>query len=154
EFARHAEELGASAVMAIPPVTASLGIAATEKYFATIANSVSIPLVVQDSSHYVGTPIELSVYLNLFEQFGPNRIFFRPEGRPLGPSLSKLRDATDGAARIFQGSGGINLVDCYRRGIAGTMTGMDQLDAIVALWDALEAGDEERIYQLSLPMSA
>lgn len=154
EFAQHAEELGASAVMAIPPVAASLGNVATENYFAKIANSVSIPLIVQDGSHYVGTPIDLGVYLNLFERFGADRIFFKPEARPLGPNVSKLRDATDGAARIFQGSGGVNLVDCYRRGIAGTMAGVDQLDAIVALWDALEAGDEERIYQLSLPMSA
>jgi 2-keto-3-deoxy-L-arabinonate dehydratase len=154
EFAKHAESLGASAVMAIPPVTASLGSAATGDYFAKIANSVSIPLVVQDASSYVGAPIDLSVYLNLLEQFGAERIFFKPEASPLGPNLSKLRDATHGAALIFEGSGGINLVDCYRRGIVGTMPGMDLLDGIVALWDALEAGDDERVYQLSLPISA
>jgi 4-hydroxy-tetrahydrodipicolinate synthase len=154
EFAKHAESLGASAVMAIPPVATSLGSAATENYFAKIANSVSIPLVVQDASSYVGVPIDLNVYLNLLEQFGADRIFFKPEASPLGPNLSRLRDATHGTARIFEGSGGINLVDCYRRGIVGTMPGMDQLDAIVALWGALEAGDEERIYQLSLPISA
>ena len=90
----------------------------------------------------------------MLEQFGSERIFFKPEASPLGPNLSKLRDATQGTARIFEGSGGINLVDCYRRGIVGTMPGMDLLDGIVALWDALEAGDEERIYQLSLPISA
>ena len=154
EFAKHAEGIGASAVMAIPPVTASLGSVATEDYFAKIANSVSIPLVGQDASSYVGAPIDLTVYLNLLEQFGTERIFFKPEASPLGPNLSKLRDATHGTARIFEGSGGINLVDCYRRGIVGTMPGMDLLDAIVALWDALEAGDDERTYQLSLPVSA
>jgi 4-hydroxy-tetrahydrodipicolinate synthase len=154
EFAKQAETLGASAVMAIPPVAASLGSAGTGHYFAKIANSVSIPLVVQDASSYVGAPIDLTVYLNLLEQFGANRIFFKPEASPLGPNLSKLRDATHGTARIFEGSGGINLVDCYRRGIVGTMPGMDLLDAIVALWDALEDGDDERIYQLSLPISA
>jgi 4-hydroxy-tetrahydrodipicolinate synthase len=154
EFAKHAESLGASAVMAIPPVAAPLESAATENYFARIANSVSIPLVVQDASSYVGAPIDLTVYLNLLEQFGADRIFFKPEASPLGPNLSRLRDATRGTARIFEGSGGINLVDCYRRGIVGTMPGMDQLDAIVALWNALEEGDEDRIYQLSLPISA
>src|SRR3954469_22293883 len=34
EFAKHAESLGASAVMAIPPVTTSLGSVATGDYFA------------------------------------------------------------------------------------------------------------------------
>jgi 4-hydroxy-tetrahydrodipicolinate synthase len=154
ELAQHAECSGASAVMAIPPTAASLDCAATRNYFATIANSVSIPLIVQDASSYVGAPIDVSVYLGLLEQFGVDRIYFKPEANPLGSNLSKLRDSTHGAARIFEGSGGINLVDCYRRGIVGTMPGMDLLDGIVALWNALEAGDDERIYQLSLPIGA
>ena len=154
KFARHAEGLGASAVMAIPPVATSLGNAATRDYFAAIASSISIPLVVQDASGYVGAAIDLSVYLDMLEQFGPDRIFFKPEARPLGPNLSRLRDVTSGQARIFEGSGGINLVDCYRRGIVGTMPGTDLLDGIVALWKALAARDEDRIYQLSLPITA
>jgi 2-keto-3-deoxy-L-arabinonate dehydratase len=152
EFATHAERHGATALMAIPPVATALGSAATQEYFAAIARSVSIPLVVQDASSYVGAAIDLSVYLNLLEEFGADRIYFKPEASPLGPNLSRLRDATLGKARVLEGSGGINLVDCYRRGIVGTMPGMDLLDSIVALWKALQAGDEERIYQLSLPI--
>ena len=34
------------------------------------------------------------------------------------------------------------------------MPGTDLLDGIVALWRALEAGDENRIYELALPISA
>lgn len=154
EFAGHAEGLGASAVMAIPPVATSLNGPRTSDYFAAIARSLSIPLVVQDASSYVGAAIDLSVYLRLLDEFGEQRIFFKPEASPLGPNLSKLRDASHGKARIFEGSGGINLVDCYRRGIVGTMPGADLLDGIVALWRALEAGDDERIYQLSLPICA
>ncbi|MEZ6058896.1 MAG: dihydrodipicolinate synthase family protein [Planctomycetaceae bacterium] len=154
EFARHAAALDASAVMAIPPVATRLGSAAAADYFAAIADSVSIPLIVQDASNYVGGGIDLSVYLDLLKRFGADRIFFKPEASPLGPNLSKLRDATNGEARIFEGSGGMNLVDCYRRGITGTIPGMDLLDAIVALWNALRAGDEERVYQLSLPVCA
>ena len=154
EFAGHAEEHGASAVMAIPPVATALGSVATREYFAAIAGSISIPLVVQDASSYVGAAIDLSVYLRLLEEFGDHRIYFKPEASPLGPNLSKLRDATQGKARIFEGSGGINLVDCYRRGIAGTMPGTDLLDGIVALWKALQAGDDERTYLLSLPICA
>jgi 2-keto-3-deoxy-L-arabinonate dehydratase len=154
DFAQHAEGLGASAVMAIPPVATSLGSAATTEYFASIARSISIPLVVQDASNYVGASIDLGVYLTLLEEFGERRILFKPEASPLGPNLSKLRDATNEKARIFEGSGGINLVDCYRRGIVGTMPGTDLLDAIIALWKALKAGEEKRIYELSLPISA
>jgi|688.fasta_scaffold06560_5 4-hydroxy-tetrahydrodipicolinate synthase len=154
EFAKHAESLGADAVMAIPPVATGLSGEKTVEYFSGIASSIEIPLVVQDASSYVGAAIDLSVYLRLLDQFGEHRICFKPEASPLGPNLSKLRDASKGKARIFEGSGGINLVDCYRRGIVGTMPGTDLLDGIVALWRALQAGDEKRIYELSLPICA
>ncbi len=154
EHAAAAEAAGATAVMAIPPVATRLSSAALEDYFAQIAAAVSLPLVVQDASGYVGAAIDLGVYLNLLDRFGPERILFKPEASPLGPNLSRLRDASGGTAKIFEGSGGINLVDCYRRGIHGTMPGTDLLDAIVALWQALQAGDDDRIYELAFPISA
>jgi 4-hydroxy-tetrahydrodipicolinate synthase len=46
------------------------------------------------------------------------------------------------------------LVDSYRRGIAGTMPGMELLDGIVALWRALERGDAESADQLHFPICA
>lgn len=153
ELAQHAQSLGASAVMAIPPVSTRLTGTATRDYFADIAQSITIPLVVQDASGYVGTAIPLEISVELFERFGPERIAFKPEASPLGPNLSRLRDATGGEARIFEGSGGINLVDCYRRGIQGTMPGTDLLDGVVALWKALKIGDEDRTYELSLLIS-
>ena len=72
----------------------------------------------------------------------------------MGPNLSALRDATGGEARIFEGSGGILLIDSHRRGIAGTMPGMDLLDGIVEIWLALNAGDEARAYEMYFPVCA
>ena len=66
---------------------------------------------------------------------------FKPEAPPLGQNLSLLREATGGQAAIFEGSGGIALLDAYRRGIAGTMPGTEIVWAIRAEWDALTAGD-------------
>ena len=153
-YAQHAADMGASAVMAIPPISSRIGDAAVNDYFASIASAISIPVVVQDASNYVGKPINQQVYIDLLEEFGPDRILFKPEASPLGPNLSALRDATGGQARIFEGSGGINLVDCFRRGIVGTMPGTDLLDGIVALWRALKSGDDERAYQLYFPICA
>ena len=59
-----------------------------------------------------------------------------------------------GKAKIFEGSGGVFLIDSYRRGIAGTMPGMDLLDGIVAIWRALAAGDEETAYRVYFPVCA
>ena len=95
----------------------------------------------------------LALQAGLYNEYG-DRVVFKPEATPIGPRLSALRDATGGQAPVLEGTGGIALVDSYRRGIVGTMPGADLIDALVALWQALEAGDEQRIYQLSLPISS
>jgi 4-hydroxy-tetrahydrodipicolinate synthase len=154
EYGAAAHAAGADAVMAIPPTTTALPDAALEEYFATIVGQVGLPLIVQDASSYVGREIPLDVSVRLLDRFGPERVLFKPEANPIGPNLSRLRDATRGRARIFEGSGGIALVDSFRRGITGTMPGMEFLPAIVALWRVLKAGDEAAIYRLSLPICA
>jgi len=153
-YAKHAERAGCDAVMAVPPLSVRLGAGALADYYRAIADAISIPVIVQDASGYVGQAIPLAVYEQLLTRFGEEKIVFKPEASPIGPNLSALRDATGGRARIFEGSGGIHLVDSFRRGIAGTMPGVDLLDAVVALWKALERGDEAAIYRLSFPISA
>jgi dihydrodipicolinate synthase/N-acetylneuraminate lyase len=152
--AAAAEQAGCDAVMAVPPMTARLPAAAVVDYFREIAESVAVPLIVQDASGYVGQAIPHSACVDLLDRYGPEKILFKPEASPLGPNLSALRDATGGRARIFEGSGGILLVDSYRRGIVGTMPGVDLLDGVIALWRALEAGDDYATYEISLPLSA
>ncbi|WP_145215102.1 dihydrodipicolinate synthase family protein [Gimesia alba] len=153
-FARHAEEVGCDAVMAIPPVTTALPEAALWDYFSALAEQCSLPLIVQDASSYVGNAISIDFYRRLLEQYGAEKIRFKPEASPIGPNLSALRDATDGLALIYDGSGGILLVDAYRRGISGTMPGVDLLDGIIALWKALRTGDEAAIYRIYFPICA
>ena len=150
-----AQRAGCDALMAVPPMATRLSSEAMVDYFSGIAESVSLPLIVQDASGYLGQPIPLAVYIQLLDRYGHEKILFKPEASPLGPNLSKLRDASEGRAKIFEGSGGILLVDSYRRGIIGTMPGVDLLDAVVALWRALEGDkDGDAIYRLSLPISA
>ena len=152
-FARHAEAAGADALMAIPPVSIVLDDEELRAYYERILTAVKIPVIVQDASGYVGRPMPISPQARILEDFG-ERVLFKPEANPVGPLLSALRDATGGQAKVFEGSGGIALVDNYRRGIVGTMPAADLIDGVVALWNALQAGDEERAYQLSLPISS
>jgi len=140
--------------MAIPPTLTGLPASEVQDYFTAIAEATDLPLIVQDASAYVGQAIPLEVHVKLLERFGPDKILFKPEAAPLGPNLSALRDATGGEARIFEGSGGILLIDSFRRGITGTMPGMDLLDGIVEIWRALNAGEEARAYEVHFPISA
>lgn len=154
ERARVAESEGCDAVMATPPMTSRLPARAMRDYFARIADAISIPVIVQDASGYVGQPIPVATQAELFHQFGPEKMLFKPESNPTGPVLSELRDATAGKALIFEGSGGIHLPDSYRRGVAGTMPGMDLLDGILAMWRALGRGDVEVVDRLHHPVAA
>ncbi|QDT98185.1 dihydrodipicolinate synthase family protein [Gimesia aquarii] len=154
EYARQAEETGCDAVMAIPPVTTALPEHALWNYFSALAEQCHLPLVVQDASSYVGQTLSIDFYRKLLDEYGPKKIFFKPEASPIGPNLSALRDATNGQAQIFDGSGGILLVDAYRRGICGTMPGVDLLDGIMGLWRALQADDDETIYRIYFPICA
>ena len=152
-YARHAESVGADAVMAIPPVATEPLESETLEYYERIINAVNLPVIVQDASGYVGQPMPVTLLAKMRTKFG-ERVLFKPEATPIGPRLTALHDATGDNACVLEGSGGIALVDSYRRGIVGTMPGADLIDGIVALWRALEAHDENRIYQLSLPISS
>jgi 4-hydroxy-tetrahydrodipicolinate synthase len=153
-FAREAEQAGCHAVMAIPPISTALPTDEIVDYYRALADGVSLPVIVQDASGYVGRPIPIHACVELLDRYGPEKILFKQEAAPIGPNLSALRDASGGRARIFEGSGGILLVESFRRGIAGTMPGMDLLDGVVALWRALERGDEECAYRIYFPLCA
>jgi 4-hydroxy-tetrahydrodipicolinate synthase len=149
-----AEKAGCDAVMAVPPLTTRPGETQLVDYFRAIADAIALPVIVQDASGYVGQAIPMGVYVKLLDRYGPDKILFKPEAAPNGPNISALRDATGGKARIFEGSGGVFLIDSYRRGIAGTMPGMDLLDGVVAVWKALARGDEEAAYRAYFPVCA
>lgn len=153
-FALAAEKAGCDAVMAVPPLTGRLSESHLVEHFRAIADAITIPVIVQDASGYVGQSIPIPACVKLLEQYGPEKILFKPEASPNGPTLSALRDATGGRAKMFEGSGGVFLIDSYRRGIVGTMPGLDLLDGNVAIWRALQIGDEETAYRVYLPVCA
>jgi 4-hydroxy-tetrahydrodipicolinate synthase len=152
-YARHAERAGADAVMAVPPIAVALGEEQLLAYYRRILGAVTLPVIVQDASDYVGRPMPIAILARLLDEFGP-RVLFKPEAVPIGPRLSQLHAATGGRARVFEGSGGIALLDSFQRGIVGTMPGADLIDAIVALWRALQARDTSAANRIWLPLAA
>jgi 4-hydroxy-tetrahydrodipicolinate synthase len=139
--------------MAVPPIAVALAEDQLLTYYRRILKAVAIPVIVQDASGYVGRPLPISLLARLLDEFG-DRVLFKPEATPIGPRLSELLNATGGKARVFEGTGGIALIDSFRRGIVGTMPGADLVDGIVGLWRALRGGDDARAYRIWLPLAA
>ena len=153
-YAKQAEAAGADAVMAIPPVSIGIGESELLAYYTRILEAIRIPVIVQDASGYVGKPMPIAMQARLLDEFGPERVQYKPEASPIGPKLSELRDATKGRARVFEGTGGIALVDSFKRGVVGTMPGADLIRGLVPLWKALEAGDAEKADRIHGPLAA
>src|SRR6187401_360047 len=130
-YSKHAEGAGADAVMAIPPVSTAIGEGELLAYYTRIIQAIRLPVIVQDASGYVGKPMPIAMQAKLLEEFGPDRVLYKPEASPIGPKLSELRDATKGRAKVFEGTGGIALVDSFKRGIVGTMPGADLVRGLV-----------------------
>ena len=152
-FARAAEDGGATGLMVIPPLSQGLAEPQLAEYFEELLEEVTLPLIIQDASSYVGKPMSLSFQAELFRKQG-ERIMFKPEATPLGACISALRDLTDGKAKVFEGSGAVLLIDSYRRGVTGTIPGVELLDGLVTLWNACVAGDWDRAYEVYLPICA
>ena len=147
-LARDAEAVGADAVMAIPPVATAATEYELAEYFRQILKATSIPLIIQDASGYVGKPMTISLQAQMLDDF-PDRVLFKPEAEPVIGRLRELLRETNGQARVFEGSGGMHLLESFKQGVSGTMPGADLTPVVSALWSALEAGDTGRADRIS-----
>jgi dihydrodipicolinate synthase/N-acetylneuraminate lyase len=153
-YATHAERAGADGVMAIPPVSVVLGEAELAAYYTRIIQAISIPVIVQDASGYVGRPMSITLQAQLLDDFGPERVMFKPEASPIVPRLAELLKATGGRAQVFEGTGGIALLESHAHGVVGTMPGADLIRALVGLWRALECQDTAKARRIHEPLAA
>ena len=153
KFAIHAQSCHADAVMVNPPLSTILNDVDIFRHYSSILEATEISLIVQDASGYLGRPLSLDVQARLLKEYG-ERVYFKPEAVPIGPRLSLFLEATDGKARVLEGSGGGALVDTFQRGIVGTMPGADTTWILVALWRALKAGDWDSINMISGPLAS
>ena len=152
-YAQAAKNAGADAVMALPPDTETPDEEHLFAYYKTIHDAVDIPLVVQNTGGIFGYTLPVGFLARLRHELG-DRIYFKPEAQPVGLSLTRLRQALGNEAVVFDGNGGLYMIDTYRRGIDGLMPGCDLIRGTVAIWRALTGGDYERAYRMYLPLAA
>ena len=153
DLAKAGEKEGATALMATPPIAFPSSSKEIIEYYKSIIESVSIPLIVQDASNYVGQPLEISLYVELINQYGNERVQFKPEAKPVVDRLKQLKSASDGRAKVFEGQGGAELMGTFPIGVVGTMPGAEIPWALVSLWKALTTNDFVRAEQIHKPLA-
>ncbi|CAB4338027.1 unannotated protein [freshwater metagenome] len=143
-LARAAQADGVHALMATPPSTFPALSEETLAYYTAIIESVSIPVIVQDASNYMGQPLEISLYSALLEKYGYDRVQFKPEAKPVKERMEQLQNVAQGKARVFEGQSGMDLLETFPLKLVGTMPGSEIAWAIIALWEALNENNWER----------
>ena len=143
-LAKLAEADGATALMATPPSNFPATSEEIFKYYSSILAATKIPLIVQDASNYMGQPLDLELYGRLIDQYGTDRVQFKPEAKPVKDRAIALQKIAGGRAKIYEGQSGLELMETYPVGLAGTMPGGEIPWALVKLWDSLEVNDLEK----------
>ena len=152
-LSKWAEIDGAAAIMATPPSAFATLSGEIKDYYVAIIESVKIPVIVQDASNYLGQPLDISLYVDLIDKYGAERVQFKPEAKPVKERLELLRDASNGRALVFEGQGGVDLLDTYPIGIVGTMPGAEVPWALVALFKALKENNWDRARSIHTPLA-
>jgi 4-hydroxy-tetrahydrodipicolinate synthase len=152
-LAKDAQKDGATAVMATPPSAFVASADEVKNYYQRIIEAVDITVIVQDASNYLGAPIELDTYVELIDKYGEERVQFKPEAKPVKERLEQLNKISNNRARVFEGQGGIDLLDTHPLGVKGTMPGAEVPWAIVGLWNALENNDLSTAQAIHTPLA-
>lgn len=139
--ARSAEHDGASLLMATPPAIYPATSEEIYSYYRAIVEAVKVPIVVQDASNYIGQPLPMNLNHQLLQEFGADRIQFKPEAKPVKERVIEIQKIADGQAKVFEGQSGMDLLDTHPLGLVGTMPGSEIVWAIKSIWDALESGN-------------
>jgi 4-hydroxy-tetrahydrodipicolinate synthase len=153
KLAKDAESDGASALMATPPSAFAATADEVKNYYVKIIEAVAIPVIVQDASNYLGKPIELSTYVELIDTYGNERVQFKPEAKPVKERLQELNKISGNRAKVFEGQGGIDLLDTHPLGVVGTMPGAEVPWALVALWKALNEENLSLAQSIHTPLA-
>jgi dihydrodipicolinate synthase/N-acetylneuraminate lyase len=153
KLAKDAQSDGASALMATPPSAFAATADEVKNYYIKIIEAVTIPVIVQDASNYLGKPIELSTYVELIDTYGNERVQFKPEAKPVKERLQELNKISENRAKVFEGQGGIDLLDTHPLGVVGTMPGAEVSWALVALWKSLNEKNLDLAHAIHAPLS-
>ncbi len=148
-FAQHAEEIGADAVIALPPHVRSVSPNAIFAYYRAISEAVNIPIFVQNHDAPAGTRMSPEFVAQLVREL-EHVDWVKEETFPPGHAIEKeIALCGSKLQGVMGGVAGRYLFDEYRRGACGTMPACEATDIHVQIWNALDAGDEQQARVLS-----
>ena len=144
EFATHAREAGAAAVMALPPYVRKPTVEGVLAYYDAIAAAAQLPVIVQNAPPPFGVSLPTPVVLRLVTEI-PGVEYIKEERLPPTRNIGDVIAGAPPALRgVFGGMAGMHLPNELARGVIGSMPSAGVCDVLVAVWDAWQGGDTAR----------
>ena len=152
-FARHAEEKGADAVIALPPYVGHAGLDTAADYYRSLGRAVTLPIFIQNSGGAWGPAMPTEFVIQLAREF-PQLGYVKEEVDPVAHRLEEY--ARSGVMTgIFSGNAGRNLLNELPRGSSGTMPACEFVDVDAQVYELAARGKMEearQLFQKLLPM--
>lgn len=152
-FSQHADQAGCSALLVMHPSIMAVDDAEMLAYYSAVVDAVSCPVLVHHAKSMAKRPLSILVQAQLLEKYGPEKVLFKPEAAPTPPRVTELMEATGGAARIFEGDGGMMLADTYKRGVTGVIPAYEIAEITVCLWRLLKQDRDEDARKIAYPLT-
>jgi len=152
--AKEAERAGASAIMVAPPPIAKPNPSAVQTFYQRVADSVSIPLVVQDFPQASGVHMSPQFVAQLLACI-PSFRYLKLEDPPTPTKVSRIQDQVGNSLGIFGGLGGAFLLDELSRGAIGAMTGFAYPEVLVEVIKLSFSGQSKKaaeVFNRFLPL--
>jgi dihydrodipicolinate synthase/N-acetylneuraminate lyase len=147
--AKHAEQVKADAVIALPPSSGTLE--EIKDYYEAIAQTAQRPVFIQHT--HAGMDISfLKQLLDEIEFIS----YVKEESHPSAHQISSvLEKAGSSCLGVFGGAHGRWMLSELHRGANGFMPAVEAIDVHVQIWDAYQSGDEagaRKIFNCLLPL--
>ncbi len=151
EFAKFARSRGASWVILQPPPDRGVPEEFFIRFFGAVADRVELPVGIQNAPEYLGVGLTPAGVKTLARNH-PNFRVLKGEGPAL--SIRQFVEETGDSVTVFNGRGGLELIDNLRAGCAGMIPAADTFDRQARIFDLLREGAEtqaEALYRDVLP---
>ncbi|MCW8173806.1 dihydrodipicolinate synthase family protein [Verminephrobacter aporrectodeae] len=148
---RHAQALGADWVILQPPAVGTFGAAEYIRFFGRVAQATHLPVAIQNAPAFLGRGLSADEIRELLLQH-PNIRCIKGEGPVV--EVAALIERTGGQVPVFNGRGGLELIDNLRAGCRGMILAPDCIDYAVrayAAWRRGDAAQAEYEYARMLP---
>ena len=147
-LARHAEETGADAVMAMPPPGRPISETEIFRYFEQLTAASDLPVFIQNHDAPQGIRMSPGLVARIVREL-PNADWIKEETLPPGQAISvELAESGPKLRGVMGGIAGRYLFDEYARGACGTMPACESVDVHAQVWNLLAAGDVGAARQL------